>query len=129
LLWRFVGTLAGENEARDLGAPGLTQIDLTHGTDGQLLLIATPDDFSTSLMDFVHYGCRAVEVASIDPPRLARDGNGKLKVRAVVKAPDTPIGPGACAYEPASETGILLVRREKGKGFMTASISKTGLRP
>jgi hypothetical protein len=128
--WRYVGRLAGGAEARELGGTGVTQIDLAHSVDGQLLLIATPDDWSDRLQDFVHHGCTILEVESIDPPKLARDDSGRLKVRAVVTASDQkPLGPGACAYDPASTTGVLLVRRDKERGSMTASIHRTALKP
>ncbi len=128
--WRYVGKLAGGAEARELGGVGMTQIDLARGVDGQLLLVTSPDDWNTGMQDFVHYGCRVTEVESIDPPKLARDSAGRLKVRATITASDTmPLGPGACTYDPASATGVLLVRRHKERGLMTASIHSTGMRP
>ena len=128
--WRYVGKLAGGAEARELGGVGVTQIDLARGVDGQLLLVTSPDDWNTGMQDFVHYGCRVTEVESIDPPKLARDSAGRLKVRATITASDTmPLGPGACTYDQASATGVLLVRRHKERGLMTASIHSTGMRP
>lgn len=128
--WRYVGKLAAAPEAKELGAPGLTQIDIAKGKDGQLLAIVTLNDWDKSLNDFVHYGCKAVEISSMDPPRLARNSSGSLKVRAMITASDqTPLGPGACAYDPGSSTGIVMVRREKGRGFMTTSMHKTKVSP
>jgi hypothetical protein len=128
--WRYVGKLAGGAEARELGGVGLTQIDLARGVDGQLLLVTSPDDFDEKLQDIAHYGCRVVEVESIDPPKLARDSAGKLKVRASITASDQmPLGPGACGYDPASETGVLMTRRHKARTWMTASIHTTGVKP
>ena len=128
--WRYVGRLAGGAEARELGGVGLTQIELSHGEDGHLLLITSPDDWNEQLQDFVHYGCRVIEVASLDPPKLARDEEGRLKVRASITASDqNPLGPGACGHDPASATGVVLVRRHKSEGGMTASMHSTGVKP
>lgn len=127
--WRYEGVLAGGAEAVALGGRGLTQGDLARGTDGKLLAVLTPDDWSASERDFVHFGCRVVEVASLRPPRLARNPDGSLAVRATVTASDQgPLGPGACGYDPGSATGVLLVRRVIGGGLV-ASIHRTGLRP
>ncbi len=42
--------------------------------------------------------------------------------------PNAPNGPGACAYDPGSETGVLIVRRvlSPSKG-MIFSIHETGI--
>lgn len=129
-VWRYVGELAGQEEATQLGAEGLTQIDLTQSIDGQLLAIVTPDQWRSELNDFVHYGCYVLEVASIEPPQLARDEHGVLKVRAIVTASDQlPLGPAACTYDPASRTGLIIGRRIKAQGMMTAWLHQTGLNP
>ena len=61
----------------------------------------------------LHKGCRALELESLDPPRLGRDGAGKPIVRADVRSSDSSgLGPGLCSYDPASSTGILFVRTE-----------------
>jgi hypothetical protein len=128
--WRYVGKLAGWAEAQDLGGAGLTQIDLALGQDGQLLAILTPDDWDASLQEFVHYGCRIVEVASLDPPSLARASTGELKLRAVITASDQePLGPGACTYEPASVTGVVITFRTKEAARFEAWLHQTGVSP
>lgn len=128
--WSYLGALAGSNEARELGGDGLTQVDLAKGTDGALLAVLTTDAWSNAERDFIHYGCLVVEVESLDPPALKRDDDGRLIVRAVATASDqSPLGPGACSYDPASATGVLIVRREKVEGYMVAGIFTTGLRP
>jgi len=112
--WRYAGELAGAQEARELGAKRLTQIDLARAQDGALLALMTPDDWSQALGDFVHKGCVAVEVDSLSPARLARDAAGRLKVRAAVTVSDAgPAGSAACAYDPASATGIVIGKRIK----------------
>ena len=128
--WRYVGRLAGRTEAQDLGGEGLTQIDFAQGLDGKLLAILTPDDWDAALNDFVNYGCRVVEVASLDPPGLARDPTGELKLRAVITASDQePLGPGACAYEPASATGVVITFRTKETTSFEAWLQETGISP
>lgn len=129
--WRYAGRLASAEEARELGGGGLTQIDLARGRDGRLLAIVSPDDWSETHGEFVHHGCRVVEVDSLDPPRLARDAAGRLRVRAVVTASDQgPLGPGACAYAPTAALGVLLTRRAiGGSAALVASLHSTGLHP
>jgi hypothetical protein len=128
--WRYVGRLASWAEAQDLGGEGLTQIDFAQGLDGKLLAILTPDDWDPTLKDFIHYGCRVVEVASLDPPGLSRDSNGRLKLRAVITASDQePLGPGACAYEPTSTTGVVMTFRNKESNGFQAWLQETGISP
>jgi hypothetical protein len=139
--WRYAGRLSGPQEAKELGGEDLTQIELANSRDGQLLAVVSPERFSDSLFDFVRTGCVAVAVASLDPPRLARTASGALDVRArIVDSDAGPHGTAACAYDPASSTGILLVKRQKenvgfaaarggGGGRMSVSIHRTGARP
>lgn len=113
--WRHVGKLAGTREARDLGGERLTQIDLALSRDGRLLAIMTPDTWDHGSEDFIHRGCVAVEVdRSGHSLRLARDAEGRLKVMARITASDAgAAGTAACTYEPTSETGIILGKRNK----------------
>lgn len=138
--WRYVGRLAGAAEAAALGGQRLTQIELARGRDGALLAIMTPDTWDAALQDFVHHGCRAVEVASLPEARLARDPDGRLKLRASVGASDAGAhGTAACAYDPASATGIVIGRRDKtnvalggasgGNARMRVSLHATGVHP
>lgn len=128
--WSYEGRLAGGAEAVELGGRGLTQLELAEGRDGGLLAIVTPDDWSAELREFLHFGCRAVEVESLSPPRLARGAAGELVVRASVDASDlAPLGPGSCGYDPASATGIVFARRVKSVGELVSTLHATGLRP
>ena len=135
--WRFAGALSGEREARDLGGTRLTQIDLAESRDGRLLAIVTPDTWDDRARDFVHHGCRVVEVERAGGGlRLARDAAGVLRIRAVVRASDAgSAGTAACSYEPASATGVVMTKREKeggrltGATRLTASLHRTGLHP
>lgn len=129
-VWRYVGKLAGYEEARELGGQGLTQVDIVRGRDGALLAIFSPDDWDESAQEFIHYGCRVVQIESMDPPLLKRDDNGKLVVRAIVNASDQqPLGPGSCSYDPVSATGILIARREKTSTGMNSFIYATKVMP
>ncbi|MCB9790608.1 hypothetical protein H6764_01150, partial [Candidatus Nomurabacteria bacterium] len=129
--WSYEGKLAGTAEATELGSgDGLTQVDIAKGQDGQLLAIVTPDIYDPELNDYVHYGCRAVEINSLDTPGFRRDGDGKIIVRAVVTASDlVERGPAACSYDPASSTGIIMTRRDKTDITLIASLHSTGLKP
>lgn len=129
-VWRYVGNLAAGVEAAEIGGVGVTQIELVSARDGKLLALLTPDAWSATLGDFVHYGCRAVEVASLEPPRLARGADGKLVVRAQITASDlAPYGPGACAYDAAHRSGMLLVRRDMGASHFVGSMHTTEIHP
>jgi hypothetical protein len=78
-----------------------------------------------------HFGCRALEVASLDPPRLAREPSGAPRVRASVTATDlrAPDGtPASCGYDAASATGIVIARRDDRNGLGSV-LHRTGLRP
>lgn len=128
--WDFVGVLADGEDAAFLGGEGLTQIDLATARDGTLLAVVTPDTWDPERKDFIHHGCRVVEVASLDPPALARDASGDPVVRATIDASDTyPLGPAACTYDPDASTGVLMTRRLKGDGRLIASIHATGVDP
>jgi len=128
--WRYIGQLAGAEEAAELGGRGLTQIDFARSRDGTLLCILTPDDWSAEHGEFVHYGIRVVELESIAPPALKRHPTGQLLVRAIVTASDQdPLGPGAAAYAPDSETGLLLMRRVISDASLIATVHATGVHP
>ena len=127
--WRWLGRIAGLTEAQAFGANELTQADLARSREGGLLLIATPN--VAHGRDEHHLGCAVLGVASLDPPALARDAAGEPLVRArIVSSDSAQNGPGACAYDPGSATGVLIVRRvfSPAKGVVF-SLHATGLRP
>lgn len=127
--WRYLGKLTTRADAVALGGENLLQTDPSLGRDGALLAIVSPSRPSGGVLA-AHLGCRVLEVASLDPPQLARDPAGKPLVRASVTASDLmPQGPAACGYEPASSTGIVIVRRQQGRGMLVVSLHSTGLRP
>lgn len=106
LRWEVLGRI--DQLGPEFGAEEFTQATLARSRDGALLLIGTPSFHNSP----VHLGCRVVELESLDPLRLRRHPDGSLVVRAEILSTDgEPNGPGACAYDPASETGVLFVRR------------------
>lgn len=110
LAWSWLGKLTTRADARALKGHVLTQAEVTTGRDGSLLLIVTPKRLTPVER---HLGCRALELESLDPPRLRRDAAGKPVVRADIRSSDsTGLGPGLCSYDPALATGILMVRTE-----------------
>jgi len=129
-VWRYVGKLAGHAEALELGGVGLTQVDIVRDRTGQWLAVVTPEDWSDTENDFIHYGCRVVEIENMSSPFFSRDIYGGLEVRAVITASDQDrIGPAACSYDPDSATGVLIGRRYKSPGFMSIFIHTTGVHP
>jgi hypothetical protein len=129
-VWRYVGKLAGHEEALELGGVGLTQVDIVRDWNGQWLAVVTPEDWSDTENDFIHYGCRVVEIENMTSPCFSRDGYGNLKVRAVITASDQDrIGPAACSYHPDSATGVIIGRRYKSPGFMSIFLHTTGIHP
>ncbi len=128
--WRYAGRLAGGEEAAELGGEGLTQAELAFDEDGSLLALVTPDSYLPAQQQFAHHGVAVVEVTSLDPPSLARDGHGDLVVRARVTATDLePFGTGSAGYDPACATGLLLARRQIGANELVSSIHATGIHP
>lgn len=133
--WRFVGKLAGAQEANELNGERLTQVELFNGRDGSLLAVVTPDTWESG--DFVHHGCRVVEIDSSGGTlKMSRDAQGNLKVRAIISASDAGAsGTAACSYEPSSETGVIMTKRLKEGGTLSratslkASLHRTGLHP
>jgi len=123
--WHFVGKLTSPADATALGGEMLDQTELDIARDGSLIAIFSPSKPSSPLA--THFGCRVVEVASIDPPKLVRDAGGHPVVLASVTASDVgAFGPAACTYDPASSTGVVLARRVMDPG-LTVTLNRTGL--
>jgi hypothetical protein len=128
--WSYRGQLAGQADAAALGGQGLTQVEIAKGTDGQLLMITSPEDYITSLKDYDHKGCKVVEIQSLSTPTLAKDVNGILKVRVSLTQSDAyELGSGSSAYDPNSSTGIIFARRLKTAGLFTSSLWRTSVKP
>ena len=127
--WRWVGELTKASDAAEFGANELTQADIVRGRAGGVELLVTPNRVNGR--DEHHLGCAVMPISSLDPPVLARAPSGAPLVLArIVSSDSEQNGPGACAYDPASVTGIVIVRRElnPAKGLIF-SINATGLRP
>lgn len=138
--WRYNGKLTTHQEAQELGGESLTQIELALGRDGQLLAFLTPESWNAeaarksggdAFFGILHHECAIVEVASLDTPALARRKDGQLAVRAVLtSSAQTEKGPGAAAYDPASETGVLFTLRDiASRGYLSWNLHPTGLHP
>lgn len=127
--WQWVGRLAGADEAAALGGNELTQADLAHARDGSLLLIVTPNIVDGGHEH--HLGCAILTILSLDPPKLRLDASHAPLVRAWLTSSDSmSAGPGACAYDPASSTGVLVVRRQQNPlGGIIFSIHSSGVHP
>lgn len=127
--WRWVGRFTVRGDAAAFGGNELTQAELARGRDGSLLLIVTPNIVTGR--EEHHLGCTVLSIASLYPPSLRRNGAGAPIVRArVVSSDSAQNGPGACAYDPASATGLLIVGRmfSAAKGVIF-SIHATGVQP
>jgi hypothetical protein len=126
--WRYVGELTDREDALDLGGESLLQVDLARSREGRLIALVSPSGPAPGPLE-AHYGCRALELRSLDPPRLRRDPSGRPKVLASVTAVDLlPEGPSSCGYDRSSRTGIVIARRDFSAG-LEASLRASGLRP
>lgn len=118
-----MGLFATTSEAAKLGTSEgttyqfFTEMQLASAVDGHLLAIVAPSVITTTgQQPVIQYGCRAIPVASLSSsPALQTDSSGTPVVIAKVTASDlytgTNEGPGACTYEAASSTGIVIVRK------------------
>jgi hypothetical protein len=128
--WQLNGTLVNSEIANELGGERVSQVDLTKGADGKLLLVCSPDDLNIAQNDFNHKGCKVLEIKSLENPSLERDTDGKLKIRTIITASNAnDLGSAASSYDAASATGILFTKRIKNSTQFTTSIWKTKLKP
>lgn len=102
--WRPVGTLVDATVASELGVDYLQQPDVSLAADGTPIAIVTLAMAQSSMVGGTKgTGCAALELASIDPPMLARDCAGHVVVRTKVLGD----GIGACTHDAQSVTGIV----------------------
>ncbi|MCH7809463.1 MAG: exo-alpha-sialidase, partial [Chloroflexi bacterium] len=103
--YSYVGELLTYDDAVDLGATRIEQADIFYGRDGSVLLVATP-----IVTDGVpeHLGCVVFEITDIAAAEVGRDAAGNAVQLAWITADDPIFGPGACTYDPQSETGVLM---------------------
>ena len=122
--WRHAGMLADHGLAQQLGDDTIQQPDVSLAAGGTPLLIVTPAHADAAAeVGTQGDGCVALELASIDPPALARDCAG----RAIVRARVDGAGVGACTHDPASATGIVSTTKAEANGNWTIHVS--GARP
>lgn len=127
--YKYIGFLLDYEDAKTFGGERMEQAELALSRDGKILLFATPQTEGA-----VHYGCYALEVESLDPPRMKRKPDGSLVVRHYfTDGASKPNGPGACTYDPMSETGVIIVRRDfdlkKRPPRLSFSLMATGVHP
>jgi hypothetical protein len=104
--YTFVGNLLEASDFAGLGGEGVTQPDLSVSRDGTVLLTVTPKNFG---VDPQHQGCVVLAVEDIATARVARDSNNVPIRRATLTSDGNGLGPGLCAYDPDSNTGVMLV--------------------
>ena len=123
--WRYDGVLADRTLARAVGGERLVSATIVRGADGALLFIATPHIGR----EVFGQGCVVMELDSLAPPRVRRDSAGAPVVRArQTSRADRHFRTGACAYHPASVTGLITVEAHTTRG-LRAALRATGLRP
>jgi hypothetical protein len=121
--WRHVGTLAGHALAVELGADTILQPELARAADGTPVFIVTPSDADpTVVVGTTGRGCVALELESLEPPRLRRACDGRAVVRASITGP----GYGACTLDSTSVTGVVATSKVGDGNWV---IHATGLRP
>ncbi len=113
--WRHAGVLADHALAVQLGSETIQQPDVSLGADGTPLLVVTPAHTDVNVpVGTVGDGCVAIELESIDPPKLKRDCAGRAVVRASLIGTHVK----ACSHDPRSATGIMAVTEQpKGGDF------------
>lgn len=123
--WRYDGVLADRALAQALGAERFVSAAIMRGRNGDLLFIATPQSGRGSFGQ----GCVALALETLDPPRVRRntDGSPVIVARQTARG-DRTWHTGACAYDAASETGIVTVAAATRRG-LHAELRATGLRP
>lgn len=121
--WRHAGQLADDSLADELGDDTIQQPDVSLAADGTPLLIITPAHLDPDVeVGTRGNGCAAIELASIDPPALARDCDGRAIVRAHLRGAIS-----ACTHDAASATGI--IGHLQGTATNLWSVRVSGARP
>lgn len=103
--YSFIGNLLDGADAVDAGGTRIEQADIALSRTGEILLIGTP--IQTAMPN--HLGCIVFEIADITTAQVLRDGAGKAVRLVNITGEDATIGPGLCAYDSESATGILMV--------------------
>ena len=137
-VWHYAGVIGTPAQAALVdpadGAMLFTELEFTHDKAGAPLAIINVAKPSTGVQPIVQFGCRAIPLASFEPPAFVME-NGVPKVIGSVTISDlytgSNQGTGACTYEPTSKTGIVIVRKlsaDPTLGFFV-SLQASGLTP
>jgi hypothetical protein len=122
----YVGVLADQALAREMGGERLTSATISRAADGALLFMSTP---RTGPGGILGNGCVAIELASLDPPAVRRGAGGSLVVRARQTATaDAGWHTGACTHDPPLGQRHRQRRRDHSNGLQ-AELLATGLKP
>ncbi len=122
--WAYGGVAADRSLAAALGGEDLVSPYVARSRDGGLLLALTPRQ------NGVGTGCVVLELEGLGPPlRLRRAADGSPVVAARQShAKASGFHTGACAYDAASETGLVTVAAQTAGG-LRARLRAAGLRP
>jgi len=104
--YSYVGALLTSADAADVGATRIEQADIAFSRTGHILLIATPIKSGGTPE---HLGCVVFEITDITAAQVRRDAGGQAVQLARITGDDGSLGPGLCTYDPASQTGVLMV--------------------
>lgn len=104
--YEYLGILLDAEDAAFVNADRLEQADISFSHDGAILLIITP---ILDNADPQHQGCIVYEIDDLSTAHVKRDADNHPIPRAIITADGNGLGPGLCTYDPASETGIMLV--------------------
>ena len=99
----------------------VTEFDWAERSDGSLVAIVSAASIANELE--TQYGCVALEFS-------LTSGFGTIVAAVNDKDSLETEGPNACTYEPTSNTGMLIVRRQiNGNNYVSWSMVATGLMP
>lgn len=123
--WRYDGVLADRRLAQSLASERLVSPVIARGRSGDLLFIATPQAGRGPFGQ----GCVVFVLESLGPPRLRTGPDGAPAIVAQQTARgDRNWHTGACAFDAASETGVVTVAATTRRG-LRAELRATRLRP
>ncbi|HTR52758.1 MAG TPA: hypothetical protein VMJ10_18720 [Kofleriaceae bacterium] len=119
--WRHAGVLADHSLAIQLDADTIQQPDVSLARDGTPILIVSPATLDAGPGGAaVPLGCAVFDIASIDPPMLARDCADRFVMRSEL----TGSGWGLCTHDAAMTGGIITA-----KAPLSWSLATSGLQP
>jgi len=126
--YEFIANIMDSTDADNLGVDVIQQADISIARDGSIIMIVTPiilgDDPS-------HQGCVVYEFENFATGELKRNNSGVALARNIITADGNGLGPGLCTYDPASDSGILLVITTFTNNFtdIEFSLRATGVHP